>query len=365
MTLTLPSSSNNYDDSLICPDNTAKTGSERRRFREIAKSYFFGLNPKTLPNNINPMKNNKPGFTVGSPTKKNSLIEKTLYDSSCGSEFSGLINSSFHNLSKTEGYSTTLNHSKINQKSSASLVEKLDIFGLDSEYLNQRKVLILYNIPAKTAVDSILQAVYCGPIEKVVKVVDISNKYLIKYLELHFIKNADAELFFQYAQTGNFLVNGQFLLCQWGNKKINQTSVSEFCKIESLVFPKNEQVYSQHGGSNIRTGARRCLILKKNNLEAKEEFENKNSNYHLYSPNLSSIDLDTIIEDFKLFGDIINITPVISRKSCISINYYDIRSAIQAKTAFEIIDSKINKKYSAEWVVWYGKDVNDKPCIAF
>lgn len=366
MTLTLPSSGNNYDERLINSENTAKTGSERRRFREIAKSYFFGYNPKTSPhNNNNRIVKNQTGFTVSSPAKKALLNDNTLYNTFSRSGISGVFNSSYPELPKTEDFSTTINNSKANQESSASLVEKLDIFGLDSEYLNQRKVLMLYNIPHKTSVDSILQAVYCGPIEKVVKVVNNNSNHLLKYLELHFIKNKDAELFYQYAQTGNFLVNGQFLLCEWGNKKVNQSSVAEFCKIERFVFPKNEQVYSQHGGSNIRTGARRCLILKKNNPEPKADYEYKSNNYHLYSPNLISLDLNAIFEDFTVFGEIINITPVISRKTCIAINYYDIRSAIKAKTAFELNDSNINKKYSTDWVVWYGKEVNDKPCIAF
>ncbi|OBA28139.1 hypothetical protein HANVADRAFT_51848 [Hanseniaspora valbyensis NRRL Y-1626] len=354
-------------------NNTIKNGSERRRFREIAKNYLFGVSLKTINNNNSSkefLKNESQASakteTTTTTTNLSQLSNKKSTIPTCETDLSYLTNSSAKDLSKIETKTLLLspNHTKTELKIGSSLAENIDSFQLDSEYLNQRKVLIIRDIPSRIDIDTILQAVYCGPIEKIVKVLNSENNELIKYLELHFMKNEDAELFYQYAQTGNFLINGQFLECQWGSKMINEVSVEDFGRIESLVFPPNEQVYSQHGGSTIRTGARRCLILKKNNVEPKKNHGSENNPYHLYSPNLADFDLSEVIKDFKVYGDIINITPVISRRLCISINYYDIRSAIQAKISFEKNNSNINKKYSANWVIWYGKDVNDKPCIS-
>ncbi|CAI8497928.1 unnamed protein product [Hanseniaspora opuntiae] len=347
---------------------TNKTGSERKRFREIAKSYIFGSFTK------NPAYQNEVAIQTGSdPSDKSNVTNGT-----CQSDLSYLTNSSLNDLSDTEVNIVQTNTSKdinatdldsntkISLTSSSSAMSNKIELDIDSDYVNERTVLIIRDVPAKIDIDSILQAVYCGPIEKIVKVLNPEDNNLIKYLELHFIKNQDAELFLKYSKTGNFLVNGHKLKCQWGTRFINEVSKKNFSKVKDLVYPENEQVYSQHGGSTIRTGARRCLILKKTNVEPKTDTGKKNMKnpYHLYSPNLATFNINEITKDFKVYGDIINISPVISRRLCISINYYDIRSAILAKEAFEKMNSMINKKYSNEWVVWYGKDVNDKPCIS-
>lgn len=349
---------------------TNKMGSERRRFREMAKSYIFGSFVKQAELNEAAIQTDS---NVSS--KSNNEINDT-----CQSDLSYLTNSSLKDLTRSEivlDQSSSCSNLKLNDSasntkialtSSSSIMSNNIELDIDSDYVNERTVLIIRDIPEKIDIDSILQAVYCGPIEKIVKVLNPEDNNLIKYLELHFIKNEDAELFLKYSKTGNFLVNGQKLKCQWGTRFINEVSNANFKKLHDLVYPENEQVYSQHGGSTIRTGARRCLILKKTNVEAKVDTNKKNNNiknpYHLYSPNLAQFDINEIMKDFKVYGDIINISPVISRRLCISINFYDIRSAILAKEAFEKMNSLVNKKYSDEWVVWYGKDVNDKPCIA-
>ncbi|KAL6933340.1 uncharacterized protein HGUI_02950 [Hanseniaspora guilliermondii] len=348
---------------------TNKTGSERKRFREIAKSYIFGSFTKNQS-----YQNEIAIQTCSNPSDKSNITNDVSE-----SDLSYLTNSSSNDLSATEVniVQTSTNskdinandvdsNTKISLTSSSSLLSNKIELDIDSDYVNERTVLIIRDVPAKIDIDSILQAVYCGPIEKIVKVLNPEDNNLIKYLELHFIKNQDAELFLKYSKSGNFLVNGQKLKCQWGTRFINEVSKKNFSKLEDLVYPENEQVYSQHGGSTIRTGARRCLILKKTNVEPKNDTNKKTikNPYHLYSPNLAAFNINEVIKDFKVYGDIINISPVISRRLCISINYYDIRSAILAKEAFEKMNSIINKKYSNEWVVWYGKDVNDKPCIS-
>ena len=351
---------------------TNKTGSGRRRFREMAKSYIFGGFAK------NQLYENDIAIQTLSNTSSKS---KNSINDTCHSNLSYLTNTSSKDLSQCEIYkhqkssiseNININESESNTKISlnapSSFVSDDIELDIDSDYVNVRTVVIIKNIPQNIDIDSILQAVYCGPIENVVKVFSPENNKLIKYLELHFFKNKDADLFLKYSKTGNFLVSGQKLKCQWGSRIINETSCASFQKLKDIVYPENEQVYSQHGGSTIRTGARRCLILKKTSLETKVKASQINNNiknpYHLYSPNLAIFDINEIINDFKEFGDIINISPVISRRLCVSINFYNIRSAILAKEAFENMNSIVNKKYSDEWVLWYGKDVNDKPCIA-
>ncbi|XBW35833.1 hypothetical protein QEN19_001406 [Hanseniaspora menglaensis] len=355
------------DDDQLKPSHQkilTKTGSERRRFREFAKNYFFGA---TITSVKSP---NKFDISKIISNSKNSIFvleNQCSLNLECNQQneiISNENNQSGHkDLTKFVTLISPSDLSNLELNSSAKIIENTSSFDIESEYFCKRKVLVIRNIPMQINIDSILQAVCCGPIEKVVQIFSNESNKFIKYLELHFIKNEHAELFYQYAKTGNFLINGQFLNCQWGNKLINEMSIKNFELINKLVFPENEQVYSQHGGSTIRTGARRCLILKKNCVEPKKYYSNNLNFYHLYSPNLADFSFKEIIADFKVFGEIINVTPVVSRKLCISINYYDIRSAIYAKSSFENPFSKTYKKYASDWVIWYGKEVNDKPCI--
>jgi hypothetical protein len=58
----------------------------------------------------------------------------------------------------------------------------------------------------------------------------------------------------------------------------------------------------------------------------------------------------------------LEITPVISKKLCLAIHFYDTVSAINAKKEFDGKTTEIYEKYK-DWTLWYGKDLCDTPCL--
>ncbi|KAH3902331.1 uncharacterized protein SCODWIG_00288 [Saccharomycodes ludwigii] len=233
-------------------------------------------------------------------------------------------------------------------------------FQNEQKFLRTRRGLVFKNLPKNTGIISILNQIRVGPIEKIVKINEANNTNEIKLLEIHFMEHNDAEKFYKYIQTGQFLVNGICLTATWIQPNINTISNQAFALIHDKVYPENEKCYSQHGGSTFGTGARRCLILKKHAIRKPKSLAN-----HYPSPlsNYSPLNVSEIFNDFSIFGDIVDITPVVSRKLCICINFFDVRSAIQAKASYEQVSSKLYRKYYREWTMWYGKDIADRACL--
>lgn len=246
-----------------------------------------------------------------------------------------------------------------NQTKSENVIVDSDEDEIMDPELDARRVAIFRNLPDGTGLQSILTQVQGGPLEKIVKLESQDGKTLVKSLELHFINHQDAKNFITYGRTRLFKINGQHLQPEWASKKVNDFSNQRIQLIYEQIYPKNEKIYSHHGTASIGTGARRCLILKKNVMK-----KSKSGSRHYPSPksHLSPLNVDEIKADFGKFGEIVDITPMISRKLCISVNFYDVRSAILAKESYEYPNSYLNSKYHSDWTMWYGRDITDKPC---
>ncbi|KAL6944950.1 hypothetical protein ACO0QE_002392 [Hanseniaspora vineae] len=359
-------------------------GSERRRFRTIAKSYLFG-HRKDQNRDLNVI--HRQFYTSDASEPRNSSSYNTLNFSLGKKNSSTFVDqvaeqvvacclSSTASGDETEDYpmnehlSNTINQDLFTFDEPDGISEKQLISNTDwakqrAEFLETRKVVILENLPPVTDVDSILNQVYGGPIEKIVKKTDKKNPSVIEEVEVFFVEHKDAEKFMRFASTNLFMINGVHPNCFWADPIVNKTAKDDFQKIKNYVYPKNEQVYSQHGSSSIRTGARRCLILKKHEMRevSMSNYEQRNP-YLLYMSDLEPFDVSQLIRDFQNFGDIINITPVVSRKMCVSINFSNIRDAIDAKIAFETRGTPLNSKYHKDWALWYGKDIADKPAFS-
>ena len=358
-------------------------GSERRRFRTIAKSYLFG-HKKGQIRDLNAFHEQfyaneapEPKFSSNYDTsiflleRKSSALVDQVADqvvACCLSPTVSIDESEDYPMKEWLSKSTNQDFSTFSGSKAISekqLFSSSDCAKQRTEFLNTRKVVILENIPAITDVDSILNQVYCGPIEKIVKTTFEKDTSQIKELELFFVEHEDAEKFMHFASSNLFLINGVHPNCIWANSTINKAANDSFQKIKHYVYPKNEQVYSQHGSSSIRTGARRCLILKKQAMKEPSisNYDHKNP-YLLYSSVLEPFDVNQLIKDFQKFGEIINVTPVVSRKMCVSINFSDIRNAIDAKVSFDTKGTLLNSKYHNDWALWYGKDIADKPAFS-
>ncbi|ODV60680.1 Ssp2p ASCRUDRAFT_35105, partial [Ascoidea rubescens DSM 1968] len=211
---------------------------------------------------------------------------------------------------------------------------------------NDRRIVIVKEIPRKTGLITLLSYICGGPLERIVK-----NMYPINSVELHYMYSKDAESFMKYSQTGLFVVSGRHLKTEWASRDDHNLEDHNYSYHATIPSPLLEQ---------LKFGARRCLILKKEVNHG----GSSTSTRHYPSPrsHFSELDIKEIKEDFGRFGSMVEVVPIISKKLGLSINYFDVRSAILAKEAFDNKNSSFRRKYY-DWNVWFGKDPTDKSCI--
>ncbi|KAI5965356.1 uncharacterized protein KGF55_001577 [Candida pseudojiufengensis] len=253
---------------------------------------------------------------------------------------------------------------------------------------NIRRCIIVSNLDQSMGVNSVIQQVCGGPLEKVIKLPN-------NQLELYFIFPQQAKQFYQYGKsTGLLIVNGIKLKVEWSDQEfysnngyinqnmnedienyngvpnnnsnvmiagINKSSITQpFSNIVSP--PMNYTLPKFLYNEIISNGCRRCLIISKiivgKKIRQGDKMFYPEPEIH-YSKNLQ---IQDIKNDFQPFGEIMDIGSVISRKLSFSVFYFDIRSAILAKTEFEKNGSELSDKYK-DWSIWYGKDITDRACF--
>lgn len=198
------------------------------------------------------------------------------------------------------------------------------------------KDLILTGFPINVGINMILDSISGGPLETVYpEVTEKGKDTIITSVYVCFLKSQDAQEFYVYSQTGLFRICQNAIKAQWLNQNYIHSPISGVIEDE------------------VEKGASRCLVLKK----VDRFITTKKSR-----PELCNLNIQELHDDFSQFGQIAEITPAISRKLCVSIHYFDIRSAIFAKDEQELTGSEINLKYS-DWKIWYGKDPTDRPCL--
>ena len=190
------------------------------------------------------------------------------------------------------------------------------------EQNNKRRCVLLSNLNESMGLNSVLQQVCGGPLEKLTV---LSNGKI----ELFFIFPEHAKQFYTYGKaTGLLMVNGVKLKVEWLNDENN------------LV---NSTLSSSLMSDILHNGCRRCLIISKNipgkRIRNGDKMFYPEPDIH-YSTNLN---FEEIKNDFNKFGKVLDIGSVISRKLCFSIFYYDIRCAILAKQELDLIGSELNK----------------------
>lgn len=216
-----------------------------------------------------------------------------------------------------------------------------------------RRVVQLKNFPANIGLKSLILQVCGGPLEKIVvhkgQQLDINN---CRSIEFWFFKSEDAEAFFKYSLTGMFLINGSHYAAEWSLPHSSYAYGVYHEEVDDLIFEEF-----------TKNNARRTLILKKI-IKKSSSSKKKSTSRHYPSPksHLSEIDLDDIIQEFSKFGEIFEISPVVSRKLCIAIHFFNVKSAISAKREFEDDASELHAKYT-DWLIWYGKDPVDRLCF--
>ncbi|KAK6465005.1 hypothetical protein DFJ63DRAFT_418 [Scheffersomyces coipomensis] len=223
------------------------------------------------------------------------------------------------------------------------------------ESFRTKRVIVIRNLPSYTSANAILSQIRGGPLERIVfrtgnqSTSNSKSNTTTNSIELYFVFPDNARRFFHYSNnTGLFLINGIRPTIEWANK-----TNTEYLDEVHPNLSKNFQQDIVHGG------CRRTLIFAKV-IETK--IPCKNGKPDAYTHFSHGLDIENIKHDFSLFGEIIDVCAVISRKLCFSLHFTDIRSAINAKRECELEGSDFNRKYS-HWIICYGKDITDLPCF--
>ncbi|RLV91460.1 Sporulation-specific protein 2 [Spathaspora sp. JA1] len=211
--------------------------------------------------------------------------------------------------------------------------------------VNRKRVVVLTNIDATMGINSILQQVCGGPLEKVIQ---LNNGHV----ELYFIFPEHAKQFYTYGRaTGLLMVNGQRLRVEWWMNTNENENENYHPTIPKPLL-----------SDIIKFECRRCLVLarevtgKSRRTGDKMFYPDPKTHYS------QDLNIEQVRNDFGKYGIILDIGSVISRNLCLSIFYSDIRSAIYAKKEKELEGSELNQKYKG-WYIWYGTDITDRACF--
>ncbi|SCV05809.1 LANO_0H15654g1_1 [Lachancea nothofagi CBS 11611] len=222
----------------------------------------------------------------------------------------------------------------------------------ESSETSAERVVQLCNLPKDFGLQSLISQVYGGPLEKINLCNDPHNLSVINGVQLHFASSQAAKSFMLYGQTNHLNINGHILKPEWALKH------------NSDLFDVNREMMKVSANeNNVKEsldglGVRRCLIVKKTG------HSNHSRSRHVYSSrqSLCQFDVKELRKDFEEFGKIVEITPMISRKLCVSISFFDTRSAMSVLESYEKPNSYMNLKYNRDWSITYGRDVTDRPC---
>lgn len=244
-----------------------------------------------------------------------------------------------------------LNAQDKNQNSSKNIPKSVPISLVlsktsDNKDLESRRIVILKGFNKGSSLIGILSRVCGGPIERIV----FHKNRQDSCMEIYFAFPKHAQEFFQYGQTGLLVFNSQPLFLEWAN----ETNTEDI----NLVHPPVSKALL----TKISNGARRSLIFVKD--VPNKGYDNIS---HLLRINPGSFysenfNINEVLRDFSGLGNIIDHTPIISRRLSFCIQFDDIRSAISIKNECSTKGTKLNRKYK-DWYIYYGKDPADKPCL--
>ncbi len=208
-----------------------------------------------------------------------------------------------------------------------------------------KRVVVVLGIPRSTSVSGLVAQVCGGPLERV-------NFFKSRgAAELYFMFPEHARTFLGYATRTNFFcVNGHTLTVEWANRH-NTDDLDTFHPPLSTSLKREV----------VDWGARRCLVFSKT-VPSKPSKGVLSLHYPLPKSHYSKdLDIEKVRKHMLVFGEIVEIGPVISRKLCFSVHFADVRSAIVAKKLCEAAGTMLHDAYYG-WTLWYGKDPTDLPC---
>lgn len=273
---------------------------------------------------------------------------------SCLPTFQSIKNNKYFEKNEFRNRSSN-NHSLINLNTEAvaktgTLHAEADILNNECissrEYILEQKKnnltkIVFRTIPKNTGIQSIISQVSGGGLREINASYKDSGNKILNEFQIEFKDKENALKFMEYSSSNYFKVNGIHILPEWSVE-----SYQEYCPLNLKSFDVKE--------------VSRSLVLKQHPNRVR-----KVSKFREYGMPLYPLNITEIINDFSIFGKIISVAPVVSRKLCISIFFMNIQSSIEAMEEYQKQDSPLSVKYSKAWVIWFGKDITDLPCLEF
>lgn len=209
----------------------------------------------------------------------------------------------------------------------------------------QKRVVVISGLPQKVSVPAVVAGICGGALEKIVYYDKMKPE-----LEVYFLSPGSAAKFYEYATTsGLFNVNGNRVKVSWAE---NTDGSKGHAPIPVYLA---EEVEAFHASRVITFS--KATKTKTSKVTLSKRIHPKATDHFVKDFNVESIKWDLV-----QFGGIVEVTPVVSRKLSVSIQFTDIRSAILVMHAMEQKTSMLHSKYSL-WTARYGKDPADRPCL--
>lgn len=208
--------------------------------------------------------------------------------------------------------------------------------------LRSPRVVTIEGMSRHTSPAVLIAAISGGPLEKVV-----FHRERTPMLEAHFLRADGATKFLRSSQSGELNVHGRRLLVKWAGGLARGVPLASYIREEIEL-----------------SGASRVLVLSKPIAHKRKDHSSKRR-YPNAADNFSGdLNLDAIKWDFVQFGGIVEVSPVISTKLSLSIQFTDIRSAILAMNTLRLHSLLLYFKYKA-WNHRYECDVTNRPSMVY
>lgn len=232
-----------------------------------------------------------------------------------------------------------------------------------------RRVVKLLGFPVNTSPSSLVGLVRGGSLEKVAMIegdrpLAMAQSSVVRgpiipprtvgtspSILLHFLLPLEASSFLSFVNNSSLVeFRGKRLLAQWAN----QDQAKNLRDLE--LAPHISEEINRHSASRV------VILSCYNHAKAPSDRALKLSYPHPRENFHTSFNCNALKVDFGQFGQIIDVTPVISPKLSVSIQFADIRSAILVMHTFNSRNSVLRSKY-AIWSAKYARDVTNKPCF--
>lgn len=207
-----------------------------------------------------------------------------------------------------------------------------------------RRIVSLSGMTPSTSLAAVVGAVCGGALEKV------THSPETQRVDVHFLRALDADNFVRYATLALFTgVNGTVLRVAWAPN-------SRGLKTGHSPVPRyiTEEVESYHASRTITLS--RSVVKTPSKVAAKRRYPDALENF------TATFNVDALRWDFAQFGVIIEVTPMVSSKLSVSVQFADIRSAVLAMHTLRQRGSLMHLKY-ARWTSKFVRDATQRPCL--